>query len=67
MQGLVHKKYLTYLHDPCVKIYTVKHHIARFEKRGIQINRQRSVFKKFVIAFCPVNRAYINLLGLIYC
>ena len=46
---------------------TVKHHITRFGKRDIRINRQRSVFKKLVKAFCPVNSAYINSPGLIHC
>ena len=47
------------------KLITVKHHITRFEKRDIQRNR-RSVFKKFVEAFCQVNNAYINSPGLKY-
>ena len=46
---------------------TVKHLITRFEKRNIQINRQRSVFKKLLKAFCQVNSACINSPGLIYC
>ena len=45
----------------------VKHHITRFEKRDIRINRQRSVFKKLEKVFCLVNSAYINSPGLIYC
>ena len=48
-------------------LYTVKHHIMQFEKRDAGINRQRSVFKKLVKAFCLVNSAYINSPGLIYC
>ena len=46
---------------------TVKHHITRFKKRDFRRNRQRSVFKKLVKVFCPVNNAYIHSLGLIYC
>ena len=38
-------------------VHTVKHHITRFEKHDNRINRQRSVFKKLVKAFCLVNRA----------
>ena len=49
-------------------IGTDNHHITRFEKCEIRINnRQKCEFKKFVKAFCPVNSAYINSPGLIYC
>ena len=48
-------------------IYTVKNNTTRFEKRDTRINRQRSGFKKLVKAFYPVNSAYINSPGLIYC
>ena len=50
-----------------IDTYTVKHHITRFEKCDIRINRQRNVFKKLVKAFCTVNSAYINSPSLISC
>ena len=41
--------------------------MTRFEKCDNPVNTQKSVFKKFVKAFCPVNSAYINSPGLTYC
>ena len=48
-------------------IDTLKHHTKQLEKRDFRKIRQRNVFKKIVKAFCPVDSAYINSTGLIYC
>ena len=62
------QKYWTYcIHVVYAFRSTVKHHITRFKKRDIRINRQRNVVKKLVKAFCTVNSAYINSRGLTYC
>ena len=47
--------------------YSKAAHITLFEERDIRINRQRSVFRKHVKAFCPVNSTYISSQGIIYC